>query len=62
MFVPQLAAGSTFEAEQSLGEIRGLDGTSRAVMRAPGRGVVISWAEGAWVDAGGAVGTLALED
>ena len=62
MFVPHLAAGSVFERGELIGEVRGLDGAARAEMRAPSRGVVISWAEGAWVDAGAAVGTLALED
>lgn len=62
MFVPRIAAGAGFERGHVLGEIRGLDGAARAEMRAPGRGIAISWAEGAWVDAGAAVGTLALED
>ncbi len=62
MFVPTVEAGEGFGRGDCLGEIRGLDGAMRALVRAPGRGVAISWAEGAWVDAGGAVGTLALED
>lgn len=62
VFVPTLAAGTPFDAGDALGEIRGLDGTCRSVIRGPSRGIVISWAEGAWVDTGTAVGTLALED
>jgi len=61
-FVPSMAPGAPFEAGEVLGQIRALDGEPRSLVTATARGRVISWAEGAWVEIGGSVGTVAVED
>jgi predicted deacylase len=60
LFVPGLAPGGQFAAGDVLGEIRGVDGTVREVVRAEAPGLVVSWSEHAWVDARGVPGTLGL--
>lgn len=62
VFIPSISPGASFESGQVLGAVRTLAGEPLAELRAPGRGVVVSWAEGSWVDAGSTVGTLALEE
>jgi hypothetical protein len=41
-----------------LAVVRGLDGDLRDEVRAEADGIVVSWVEGAWIDAGGVPGTL----
>lgn len=62
MFVPLLEAGAAFDTGDVLGEVRAVDGAVRWSLRAPGRGRVVAWAEGAWLAVGATAGTLALEE
>lgn len=61
VFVPAVRPGDGFEAGAVLGEVRAVDGTVREVVAAPGRGIVVSWSENAWIDERGVPGTLGLE-
>ncbi|MBX2802444.1 MAG: succinylglutamate desuccinylase/aspartoacylase family protein [Myxococcales bacterium] len=60
VFVPSRDPGATFRSGEALGEVRGVDGTVREVVRADADGLVVSWSENAWIDARGVPGTLGL--
>lgn len=62
LFVPLVEPGAAFDTGDVLGQVRSVDGATRWTLRAPGRGRVISWAEGAWLAVGATAGTLALEE
>jgi len=62
LLVPLVAPGVAFERGQVLAEVRDISGEIRDRVRANHPGVVVSWAEGAWVARGATVGTLAWED
>ena len=61
LFRPLLAPGTRFETGDVLGELVTLDGERLETVAAPAVGIVVAWPEGAWIDAGAAVGTLGLE-
>lgn len=58
VFVPVVRPGEAYGQGELLGVVRGLDGHARDEVRAERAGVVVSWAEGAWIDVGGVPGTL----
>lgn len=58
VFVPLVRPGEAYGRGELLGVVRGLDGHARDEVRAEAAGVVVSWAEGAWIDVGGVPGTL----
>jgi len=60
VFVPAVRPGARFVPGDVLGEVRGVDGTVRQVVRAVGHGLVVSWSEHAWIDERGVPGTLGV--
>jgi predicted deacylase len=58
VFVPVVRPGEAYGRGELLGVVRGLDGHARDEVRAEAPGVVVSWAEGAWIDVGAVPGTL----
>lgn len=62
LFAPLLAPGEPFAHGAVLGVVRGLDGTVREVVLAEGHGIVVSWAETAWVEPNTVPGTVGISE
>jgi predicted deacylase len=62
VFEPSLVPGASFEPGDVLGTVRALDGTIREVLAAESKGIVVSWAETAWLEVRGVPGTLGLAE
>ena len=62
VIVVDCPAGASFVAGERLARVVGLDGASRAEIRADTDGVLLSWADLAWVGAGAPIATLAVPD
>ena len=62
LLVPLVPPNQAFSRGQVLAEVRDVGGEVREYLRADTPGVVVSWVEGAWVNNGATVGTLAIED
>lgn len=62
VFVPRLRPGERFAAGDVLGVVRAVDGSAREVVRAETAGLVVSWAEAAWVEPRAVPGTLAVAE
>ena len=62
LFVPQRPPGEPFETGAVLGTVRDLAGTVLEEIRATDPGVVVSWVDGAWVEAGQVTGTLGVRE
>jgi hypothetical protein len=62
ILVPLVPPNQAFSRGQVIAEVREVGGKVRESIRADCPGVVVSWVEGAWVNQGATVGTLALEE
>lgn len=60
IFVPARAPGDAFCKGDLLGTVRSVDGRPLEEVRARADGIVVSWAENAWIEARGGTGTLGL--
>lgn len=58
----EVAPGSTVARGDRLGVVRRIDGSAAEVLKAGEEGVVLSWVDSGWLAAGGAVGTMAVEE
>ncbi|TVQ88396.1 MAG: hypothetical protein EA397_17130 [Deltaproteobacteria bacterium] len=59
---PFVQPGERIDKARELGAIRRIDGRVSEVLVARDAGWVLSWVDAAWISAGGAVGTLAVEE
>lgn len=62
VFVPSLRAGDRFRPGAVLGVVRDLAGDPLDEVRAQGDGVVVSWIDSPWVEAGQVVGTIGIPE
>ncbi|MCO4743156.1 MAG: succinylglutamate desuccinylase/aspartoacylase family protein [Proteobacteria bacterium] len=60
VFVPSLRAGDTFRPGVVLGVVRDLAGQPLDEVRAQSPGVVVSWVDSCWIEAGQVVGTVGI--
>lgn len=62
LFDPLLRPGSVFEGGAVLGVVRSADGQVLEEVKAAGPGLVVSWVDGAWLEAGTVVATLGVPE
>ena len=62
VFVPSLRPGDTFRSGGVLGVVRDLAGEPLDEVRAQGPGVVVSWVDSCWIEAGQVVGTVGIPE
>jgi len=62
LFVPLLPPGAVFEAGALLGVVRAPDGQVLEEVHAVAEGLVVSWVDGAWLEAGTVVATLGVPE
>jgi predicted deacylase len=62
VLVPLVSPGARFEAGEVIGEVRTVAGEVRERLTARESGMVIAWADTAWVAAGGGVATIAVAE
>jgi len=59
---PALASGALFDEGELLARVRELEGHVVEEVRAPSRGILVSWVDGCWLEAGTVVATIGVPE